>query len=422
MGGNGGTAIHKACGLEDSSEDMFNYLKMACGPQGDEERIRTYVEGSPQHFEWLTRMGVPYKESIYNERGIIALTDDCLLYTGNEKAWPFKEHAKPCPRGHNLQVEGDNGGPLLMKILSEKAGSLDCVNILYDTRALSLIIDNGSVAGLVIRKDMKTLFVKANKGVILCAGGFVMNEQMMKKYAPHYLEKTNMPIGNPNDTGAGINMGLSVGASTINMHECFVSLPYYPPSDLTYSILINSAGQRFINEDTYHGRVGSFLVNQPGDRIYMIVHASEDFKPPIFLSADFAGTGETIEELAVELGMESTLLEYTLTTYNYFAAKGEDPTFHKAPEWLKQIDPPYAALDCTPGRGVTIPVFTLGGLEVKTSGEVMDNAGKPIKGLYAAGRTCCGLPRTPAGYSSGMSVGDATFFGRLAGKTIATTD
>jgi len=48
----------------------------------------------------------------------MALTDDCLLYTGSEKAWPYNQVAKPCPRGHNLQVEGDNGGPLFMKIMT----------------------------------------------------------------------------------------------------------------------------------------------------------------------------------------------------------------------------------------------------------------------------------------------------------------
>jgi len=40
--------------------------------------------------------------------------------------------------------------------------------------------------------------------------------------------------------------------------------------------------------------------------------------------------------------------------------------------------------------------------------------------LYAAGRTACGIPRTSAGYASGMSVGDATFFGRMAGKRAAS--
>jgi 3-oxo-5alpha-steroid 4-dehydrogenase len=59
--------------------------------------------------------------------------------------------------------------------------------------------------------------------------------------------------------------------------------------------------------------------------------------------------------------------------------------------------------------------FTLGGLATLPTGEVLDADGDIIPGLYAAGRTACGLPRWGEGYSSGMSLGDASFFGRMAG-------
>ena len=64
-------------------------------------------------------------------------------------------------------------------------------------------------------------------------------------------------------------------------------------------------------------------------------------------------------------------------------------------------------------------MFTLGGLETLPSGEVLNKAGEVIPKLYAAGRTTAGLPRTGKGYASGMSVGDATFFGRMAGISAA---
>ena len=60
-------------------------------------------------------------------------------------------------------------------------------------------------------------------------------------------------------------------------------------------------------------------------------------------------------------------------------------------------------------------MFTLGGLETLPTGEVLNKDGEVIPKLYAAGRTTAGLPRTGKGYASGMSVGDATFFGRMAG-------
>ena len=89
--------------------------------------------------------------------------------------------------------------------------------------------------------------------------------------------------------------------------------------------------------------------------------------------------------------------------------------FHKASEWMLPLDPPLVALDITPGRGAFLPYFTLGGLDTLPTGEVLNTSGKVIAGLFAAGRNACGVVRTAAGYSSGMSVGDATFSGRLAG-------
>ena len=153
MGGSGGTRVQKACGYEDSTEDMFNYLMATQGDLADEAKIRLYCDESLEHFDWLVAMGAKYKDSEYKERAIMALTDDCLLYTGNEKAWPFRDIAKPCPRGHNLEVEGDNGGPMLMGILTEQVEKRD-IRVEYNARALTLIADDeGAIHGLVVRID-----------------------------------------------------------------------------------------------------------------------------------------------------------------------------------------------------------------------------------------------------------------------------
>ncbi len=86
MGGNGGTRVQKACGFEDSTEDMVTYMMMAAGPQADEAKIRNYCESSTDHFQWLLDIGVPFKDSFHEERAVMCLTDDGLTYTGSEKA------------------------------------------------------------------------------------------------------------------------------------------------------------------------------------------------------------------------------------------------------------------------------------------------------------------------------------------------
>jgi succinate dehydrogenase/fumarate reductase flavoprotein subunit len=159
-------------------------------------------------------------------------------------------------------------------------------------------------------------------------------------------------------------------------------------------------------------------IRQVGQGIYLILN-HDDYEHPKFLNAPVAGTGETVEELAQEIGLDVDMLRHTLEYYNAHAAKGEDPLFHKSAAWLKPIEPPFAALDCTPGNGALFPYFTLGGLDTLPTGEVLTMEREPIPGLYAAGRTACGVPRTAAGYGSGMSVGDATYFGRVTGKQVA---
>ncbi|UCE85046.1 MAG: FAD-binding protein, partial [Deltaproteobacteria bacterium] len=62
-------------------------------------------------------------------------------------------------------------------------------------------------------------------------------------------------------------------------------------------------------------------------------------------------------------------------------------------------------------------VFTLGGLRTSPRGEVLTPDGDAVPGLHAAGRTTSGL--AAQGYSSGLSLADATFFGRRAGACAA---
>ena len=311
-----------------------------------------------------------------------------------------------------------------MKILTEAVEQRD-INVHLEARALRLIVDQFGpeqrIVGLVVREDMEERCYRATKGVVLCAGGFVMNQEMMQRYAPELAKAGTVPIGNPNDTGGGIQMGLSVGARAINMHEGFLSVPFYPPATLTHGIFVNGQGQRFINEDAYHGRIGCYLVKQTFP-VYLVLNVEDyaDYETASWLAAPVKGTGETIDELASELDLPTGSLQETVARYNDSAKAGVDPAFHKSDTWLKPLTGPFVALDCTPGAGAFLPHFTLGGLDTTVDGVVLNAEGSAINGLYAAGRTACGVPRRGDGYASGSSVGDATFSGRRAGRHVAT--
>ena len=123
-----------------------------------------------------------------------------------------------------------------------------------------------------------------------------------------------------------------------------------------------------------------------------------------------------------ELELREGTMQQTLAVYNEDCKRGEDSLFHKAAECLEPLEPPLVALYITPGRGAFVPYFTLGGLDTMTTGEVGDPQRRAIPGLFAAGRTACGVVRRAEGYSSGMSVVDATFSGRQAGRRAAALE
>ena len=417
----GGTPTQIACGFEDDTEEMFKHLMMASGPNADENKVRLYCDQSLNHYDWLIKQGVVFKPEYYPHKHTNTPNEAALMTTGNEEAWPFVEHSKPAPRGHKPQIKGDHGGIPLMEKLIASAQSKG-VNIICDARALTAITDHeGTVKGIVVRINGEEQCIHAKRGVILTGGGFIMNTDMVKQYAPR-LARGNYPNGNPNDTGAGIRIGIGAGGNAINMHEGFTCTPHYPPRQFLEGIIVDDTGQRFINEDVYHGRLGSAILDRPDRRYYLIIDSRhfEILERPPKGGYSVAGVGDTAEELEQEINLPEGTLVNTLNTYNRFAAVGKDPVFHKAEKYLTGLDqPPYAAFDLTIGNGAYYAVMTFGGLDTLPTGEVLTVEKQVVKGLYSAGRNSAGLPRCADGYASGMSIGDATFFGRLAGQSAA---
>ena len=400
-------------------------MELAFEDKGDPEKIKFYAENASEHFEWVKSLGVTYKEAAHLGRIVVPESNESLLYTGNERAYPFSASSKPVPRGHVPSHEGDFGGKIFFDALKKEITSTK-ISVSCDSRVLGLVVDaNNAICGVSYKKDNVIQHVKVKKGVILAAGGFAMNHEMVSNYLP-FQSGFAAPYGNPWDKGDGIQIGMLMNANVINMDEAFFGVYFYPPESLTYGIFLNSSGDRFVNEDSYGARIGYFCSQQHNQKVYLLIQ-NEDFSPSIYMDKlPVIAVADTFEELENEAGFEPNTLSVTAKKYNGYVNEGFDKAFRKDPQWLKEIcNPPYALIDYSfdaqrsPAYSQeTGPLmFTLGGLETLKTGEVLDKNGVIIPKLFAAGRTTAGLPRTGKGYSSGMSVGDATFFGRMAGKS-----
>jgi 3-oxo-5alpha-steroid 4-dehydrogenase len=173
----GGTPIQKACGFDDSVDNMRTFLCAAMGPGADADRIDDYCTGSLEHFDWLVDCGVPFKPSFWGEPGWEPPGDDGLMYTGGENAFPYNTIAVPAPRGHVPQMQdkrtGEKGGGyMLMKPLVDTATALG-VRSIVDTRVQRLIVaSDGRVVGIVARQYGIEMAVRARRGIVLAAGSF----------------------------------------------------------------------------------------------------------------------------------------------------------------------------------------------------------------------------------------------------------
>jgi len=179
----GGTALQKACGFEDSADEMFKYLMAASGLAPDEAKIRLYCEGSVEHYEWLLAQGVPFKPTFYHGCSGEPPSDDGLVWSGSEQSHPFGEIARPASRGHVPQMTYQ-AGPLLMQRLCA-AVDASPARVLANHRAAALVQEpDGSVVGVVAESFGETRCFRARRGVALTTGGFILNDEMVACHQP----------------------------------------------------------------------------------------------------------------------------------------------------------------------------------------------------------------------------------------------
>ncbi|UNB55551.1 FAD-binding protein [Mycolicibacterium sp. YH-1] len=421
----GGTAVQEVTGHPDSADEMYAYL-VAVSEDPELDKIRVYCDQSVEHFNWLEDLGFQFERSYWKGKVVVPPGTEGLSYTGNEKVWPFCEQAVPAPRGHSVPVPGELGGAsMVIDLLLKRADDLG-VTIRYETGATNLIVDDSAVCGVRWKHFTETGSIRA-KSVVIAAGGFAMNADMVAKYTPalgqerrtkHHGLVAPYILGNPNDDGLGIRLGVSAGGVAKNLDQLFITAAAYPPEILLTGLIVNKEGRRFVAEDSYHSRTSAFVLEQPDQSAYLIVDEAHMQMPEMPL-IKFIDGWETVAEMAAALGIPEGNLVETLQRYNENAARGEDPDFHKQPEHLAAQDKgPWAAFDLSLGVAM-YSGFTMGGLRVSIDGEVLRPDGSAVSGLYAAGACAANIAADGKGYASGTQLGEGSFFGRRAGRHAA---
>jgi 3-oxo-5alpha-steroid 4-dehydrogenase len=154
------------------------------------------------------------------------------------------------------------------------------------------------------------------------------------------------------------------------MEQVFITAPAYPPAILLTGIIVNKLGQRFVAEDSYHSRTSGFVMDQPDSAAFLIVDEAH-MERPRFPLIKFIDGWETVPEMEAALDIPDGNLVATLDRYNFCAARGDDPDFHKQPQYLAPQDKgPWGAFDLSLGKAM-YSGFTVGGLAVSVDGQVL---------------------------------------------------
>lgn len=323
-----------------------------------------------------------------------------------------------------------------------------------EARGRELVRDGRHVVGLRVERDGRDVFVHANGGVVLACGGFEWNEELRAKFLPGPLSHHCSP---PFNEGDALVMAQEASADLANMSEAWVYPGAMVPGEesdgtpvsrwviaertLPHSILVNRAGERFVNEGVNYNDMSKALYHFDPHRYeyrnlpcWAVLDSQFRSKYPILTvtpgdpDPDWLPSADSLPALAERLGIDGRRLEATVARWNDMARAGVDSDFNRGESayerWLGDPDTPHpnlGAIEQPPYYALPIDAHsagTKGGPRTNTRGEVLDVRGEVIPGLYAAGNAMAGVSG-PGYYGGGGTIGLAMTWGYLCGINAA---
>jgi 3-oxosteroid 1-dehydrogenase len=330
------------------------------------------------------------------------------------------------------------------------------VPVLLDTPMLDLVTHEGRVTGVRVQHGEAgtEVVLTARRGVVLASGGFEHNEAMRKEYQEHPIG-TAWTVGAVANTGDGITAGQSLGAAVDLMEDAWwgpsiplTGGPYFCLSErsLPGCILVNSAGERFVNESSpYVDAVKAMYAgHRTGvDHIPCWLVADQRYRnrytfaglgprqpfPRRWYDAGVVHRAGTVEGLAERIGVPVDGLRATVDRFNGYAGSGVDDDFGRGrsrydhyygdprlrgnPNLAPLAKAPFYAVRIVPGD-----LGTKGGLRTDARARVLRGDDSVVAGLYAAGNAAATvMGHTYAG--PGATLGPAMTFGYLAANDAA---
>lgn len=331
---------------------------------------------------------------------------------------------------------------------ARKAG----VQMWNQTPMLELVQDaSGRVVGVLLEKDGQRMQVQARRGVLLGAGGFERNQEMRDQYLPKPTRAQWSATPEGGNTGDAHRAGQAVGAQLHLMDWSWgvptMDVPKEPAfrgifveRSLPGCMVVNDRGQRFLNESgpypefqqamlaehaKGHGGVPAWIVFDANFRALnpmgplMPASAVPDSKLRKSWLNNVYWKGETLAELAAQIGVDAGGLEDSARRMTAYARSGKDLDFDRGGNVFDRYygdprlkNPNLGAIDKGPFYAMRLwpgEIGTKGGLLTDRDARVLDTQGRVIAGLYCVGNNSASV-MGPAYAGAGSTLGPAMTF------------
>lgn len=363
--------------------------------------------------------------------------------------------------GHARGTRLTNGNALIagMALSAQERG----IDLWLESPVVELMQRDGSVVGAIVKRNGQRQEIRARRGVLLACGGFPADDDLKRRYYGHVREgHAHRSAPPPGNRGDGIRLGQSAGgamAEDVAYAAAWVPVSLVPQPDgstLPFPhfyergkpgyIAVDASGRRFANESaSYHDFVPAMVEACRGrtetscwlicDHRAIRRYGMGAIGPAPLPLGPHLRNGYLLSagswaELAGKTGLPAASLQDTIERFNTSAARGDDPEFGKGTDAYHRFngDPthgpnpclaplvqaPFYAMKMIPGD-----IGTFLGLRVDGHARVLDGAGTPIHGLYAAGNDMTSvMGGTYPG--AGITIGPALTFGYIAARHAAS--
>jgi 3-oxosteroid 1-dehydrogenase len=451
--------VLRRAGVDDTISDALTYFHAVVGDRTPRELQDAYVNGGARLIEYLEADDafafkvLPWPDYFGHAPG--ARLDGMRHIVSRalpaEALGPYADRVRGPLDNERLGVPAPElltGGRALIGRFLAALRRFPDASVRLDSPLTDLVVDDsGAVTGTVVQRDGKQVRIGARRGVLLAAGGFEHNRDMRESFGVPGCSGDSM--GAPGNTGAAHQAAIRIGAATDLMDQAWWSPGLtHPDGRSTFSlwftggIFVDSNGHRFVNESGPYDRLGRAVLAHIASGamelpFWMIYDDADGEVPPVkstsvsiieterYREAGLWHTADTLDDLAAVIGIPPANLIATVSRFNELVAAGSDRDFGRGDEAYDRTftggASPLVPIARPPFHAAAFGLSDLGtkgGLRTDRDARVLDAAGRPIPGLYAAGNTMAAVTGTvyPGG---GNPIGASMLFSHLAALHMA---